>query len=490
MSPDRPGSDRLDLSPAKTALDMSMLEIARLHAGSPAPVQPPLIQEAVRRVSGDHLSRHSAQSGEVSPVADAAIRNRELGLEYQPSIEAPPRGRELGLEYQPSMDASPRGSGSFDTGRGKAKGYRRPPMPMLRASSPLSAYGSEPSGHLPRQLSIPGSSGTGSYSQQSQPGAPDAGPPVALPFAARPMPPGRQTPFASMPPSQPAPAWQTSPSMQASGSPMPMPGAADASQPPIGAPWQQQQQQQSRMSPSAAASLAASLPPQLSNSAMAVLSAPMSSSMLPAPYSRSLAALSMPSILPRSGSGKLSRSPNQQSRGMMPHTAYQEAQQQQAQPDQLGYPSTPQLQSTSLLLQLLPAGSAQSLTQLMSRAVSGASVEYDPPQPLAMARSSSLTNDNTTSVSVGSPKRSLLDMSRAVSEQLHLTSAGKGVQRPFLADLQQRWTAGHQVRYCLIGNTSSSMSSTATHCQPSLRLPCCNMSLDACCFSDVGDETR
>ena len=81
----------------------------------------------------------------------------------------------------------------------------------------------------------------------------------------------------------------------------------------------------------------------------------------------------------------------------------------------------------------------------MSRAASSASVEFDPQEPAAMARSSSLSNDNSTSVSVGSPKRSLLDMSRAVSEQLHLTSAGKGVQRPFLADLQQRWTAGHQV---------------------------------------------
>lgn len=37
-------------------------------------------------------------------------------------------------------------------------------------------------------------------------------------------------------------------------------------------------------------------------------------------------------------------------------------------------------------------------------------------------------------------------MSRAVSEQLHLGQTSKGVQRPFLADLQQRWTiAGQQV---------------------------------------------
>lgn len=443
MSPDQRRSDRLDLSPAKTALDMSMLEVARLHAGSPAPVQPPFIQEAVRRVPGDHLARHSAQSGEMSPAADAALPNRELELEYQPSI-----------------DASPRGSGSVDTGRGKAKSYRRPPMPMLRASSPLSAYGSEPSGHLPRQLSITGSLATGMYSQQSEPGTPDADSPVASPFAARPMSPAGQTLFASMPPSKPAPAWQTSPSMQASGT-MPMshvlPGASDETHPPSAARWQQQQQQQqqqqSRMSPSAVASLAASLPLQLSNSATAVLSAPMSSSMLPAPYSQSLAALSMPSILPRSASGKLGRSPHQQSRGMMVPTAYQEARQQQAQPDLLGYRLPPQLQSTSLLLQLLPAGSAQSLTQLMSRAASGASVEYDPQEPLTMARSLSLTNDNTTSVSVGSPKRSLLDMSRAVSEQLHLTSPGKGVQRPFLADLQQRWTAGHQVGICLIASS-------------------------------------
>lgn len=132
----------------------------------------------------------------------------------------------------------------------------------------------------------------------------------------------------------------------------------------------------------------------------------------------------------------------------MPPTAYLDT--QEAQPDQLGYRLPPQLQSTSLLLQLLPAGSAQSLTELMSRAASGASVEYDPQEQVAIGRSSSLSNDNTTSVSVGSPKRSLLDMSRAVSEQLHLTSAGKGVQRPFLADLQQRWTAGHQVGFCWV----------------------------------------
>lgn len=432
VSPDRPGSDRLDLSPAKTALDMSMLEIARLHAGSPTPGPPP-IEEAVRRVSSDHLARKSTNSGGVSPAADAAIRNRELELEYQPSIVAPPSG-----------------ISSFDTGRGKGKGYRRPPMPMLRASSPLSAYGSEPSGNLPRQLSIPGSA-TGRYSQQSsEQSAPDADLPAASPFAARALPSAGQTPFASMPSSPPAPAWETSPSMQASGSTIPMslllPGLAEVSQAPTAGSWphHHHQQQPSRLSPSAVASLAASLPPQLSNSAMAVLSAPMSSSMLPTPYSRSSAALAMPSLLQRPGSGNTSRSPQQQSQSIMPPTAYLDT--QEAQPDQLGYRLPPQLQSTSLLLQLLPAGSAQSLTELMSRAASGASVEYDPQEQVAIGRSSSLSNDNTTSVSVGSPKRSLLDMSRAVSEQLHLTSAGKGVQRPFLADLQQRWTAGHQVQ--------------------------------------------
>ncbi|KAL3131068.1 hypothetical protein ABBQ38_000383 [Trebouxia sp. C0009 RCD-2024] len=429
VSPDRPGSERLDLSPAKTALDMSMLEIARLNASSPAPGQPrpiPPIQEAVRRVSSD-LARQSAHSGGMSPPADASTRNRELELEYQPSIVA-----------------SPKGSGSFDKGKGKA--YRRFPTPMLRASSPLSAYGSEPSGNLPRQLSIPGSSGLGRYSQQSGQTALDPGLSTSSPSAVRAIPPATQSPFSRMAPSSPPPpAWETSPSMQASGSTIPMssllPGLAEVSQVPTGGPWQPQQQQ-SRMSPAAAASLAASLPPQLSNSAMAVLSAPMSSTMLPTPYSRGLAALAMPSLLPRSSSGKLGRSPQQQSRGMLPPSVYPEA--QEAQPDQLGYRLPPQLQSTSLLLQLLPAGSAQSLTQLMSRAASRASVEYDPQEPAALSRSASLANDNTTSVSVGSPKKSLLDMSRAVSEQLHLTSAGKGVQRPFLADLQERWTAGHQ----------------------------------------------
>lgn len=459
VSPDRPGSDRLDLSPAKTALDMSMLEIARLNASSPAPGQPlpiPPIQEAVRRVSSDHLARLSAHSGGMSPAADASTRSRELELEYQPSIVA-----------------SPKGSGSFDKGKGKA--YRRFPIPMLRASSPLSAYGSEPSGNLPRQLSIPGSSGTtGRYSQQSGQTVPDPGLSTSSPFATRAVPSATETPFSSMAPSSPPPpAWETSPSMQASGSTIPMssllPGLAEEPQAPTAGPWQpQQQQQQSRMSPSAAASLAASLPPQLSNSAMAVLSAPMSSSMLPTRYSRGLAALAMPSLLPLSSSGKLGRSPQQQSRGMLPPSAYPEP--QEAQPDQLGYRLPPQLQSTSLLLQLLPAGSAQSLTQLMSRAASGASVQYDPQEPVALARSASLANDNTTSVSVGSPKRSLLDMSRAVSEQLHLTSAGKGVQRPFLADLQERWTAGHQVP-C----PSPCLSKTALHNAPrlSMYLPCC-----------------
>jgi hypothetical protein len=109
------------------------------------------------------------------------------------------------------------------------------------------------------------------------------------------------------------------------------------------------------------------------------------------------------------------------------------------------YRLPPQLQSRSLLLQLLPAGSAQSLNQLMSRAASGASADFNPQE--SIARSCSLNNDITTSVSVSSPKRSLLDMSRAVSEQLHLTSTSKAVQRPFLADLQQKWTAGHQVSF-------------------------------------------
>jgi len=109
------------------------------------------------------------------------------------------------------------------------------------------------------------------------------------------------------------------------------------------------------------------------------------------------------------------------------------------------YRLPPQLQSRSLLLQLLPAGSAQSLNQFMSRAASGASADFNPQESMSIARSCSLNNDITTSVSVSSPKRSLLDMSRAVSEQLHLTSTSKAVQRPFLADLQQKWTAGHQV---------------------------------------------
>ena len=457
-SPDRPGSDRLHLSPAKTALDMSMLDIARLQAGSPIQVEPPLIQEAVKRASGDQLARNSGTAGDVSPSANVAIRNRELGIEYQPSIETLPPG-----------------IGAIDLGRGRGKGYRRPPLPMLRASSPLSAYGSDLSESLPRQLSIPGST-AGQPAQQSEQSGPDVGTPATSPFASASAPFIAQTPFATALPatsSSPPPAWQTSPSIPAPGSTISissvLPGLSEVSK----APWQHHQ---SPMSPSAAASLAASLPPQLSTSAMAVLSAPMSSAMLPAPYSRSLAALSMPSVIPRSGSGILGLSPSQQSRGMMPPAPYPEL--QQARPDQTGYRLPPQLQSTSLLLQLLPAGSAQSLNQLMSRAASGASVEYDPQDPMQMYRSCSLSNDNSTSVSVGSPKRSLMNMSRAVSEQLHLSSPGKGVQRPFLADLQQRWTAGHQV------SCTDACSARHSACPPFLYcmaviyrqvLPACNL---------------
>ncbi|KAA6419240.1 MAG: hypothetical protein FRX49_10764 [Trebouxia sp. A1-2] len=334
-SPRRPGSD---LSPAKTALDMSMLEVARLNAAISGSGRPPLQPEAaLRRSSGDQGSgRKSATAAEVNAAAVAVMRS----------------SKDLELEYQPSIEASPRGSGaSQEFGRGKGKTHRRPPVPMLRASSPLSAYGSESSGNLPRQLSIPGSSFAG-YSamnepQQSREEAAQSS--AASPFA---QPASLQTPFADGLPlssSPPSSAWYASPSMQTSGSTI----SISSLLPPLSAFSQAPgaSHRQSRMSSHAAASLAASLPPEMSTSAMAVLSSPMNA-MQPNFHAQSMAALTMPTILPMSGSG-------------------------------------------------IPG-------------------------------------------SVSSPKRSLLDMSRAVSEQLHLTSTSKAVQRPFLADLQQKWTAGHQ----------------------------------------------
>ncbi len=430
-SPKRPGSD---LSPAKTALDMSMLEVARLHAASPGSGRPPLQPEAaMRRSSGDQGSgRKSATAAEVNAAAVAVMRS----------------SKDLELEYQPSIEASPRGSGgSQEFGRGKGKTHRRPPVPMLRASSPLSAYGSESSGNLPRQLSIPGSSFAG-YSAMNEPQQvqeESAQPSPASPFA---QPGSMQTPFAGGLPlssSPPSSAWYASPSMQTSGSTI----SISSLLPPLSAFSQAPgaSHRQSRMSPHAAASLAASLPPEMSTSAMAVLSAPMTA-MQPNFHAQSMAALTMPTILPMSAPGIPGRSPNQQSRSMLPPAPFVEP---QARADMhsssSSYRLPPQLQSRSLLLQLLPAGSAQSLNQLMSRAASGASADFNPQDSMSIARSCSLNNDITTSVSVSSPKRSLLNMSRAVSEQLHLNSSSKAVQRPFLADLQQKWTAGHQVSF-------------------------------------------
>ena len=429
-SPKRPGSDRLDLSPAKTALDMSMLEVARLNAASSGSGRPPLQPEAaLRRSSGDQgSSRKSATAAEVNAAAVVVMRS----------------SKDLELEYHPSIEASPRGSGgSQEFGRAKGKTHRRPPVPMLRASSPLSAYGSESSGNLPRQLSIPGSSFAGysamNEAQQAQEESAQSS--AASPFA---QPASMQTPFAGGLPlssSPPSSAWYASPSMQTSGSTI----SISSLLPPLSAFSQASgsSHRQSRMSPHAAASLAASLPPEMSTSAMAVLSSPMTA-MQPNFHAQSMAALTMPTILPMSGSGIPGRSPSQQSRSMLPPAPFAEPQ-ARADMHSSSYRLPPQLQSRSLLLQLLPAGSAQSLNQLMSRAASGAPADFNPQESMRIARSCSLNNDITTSVSVSSPKRSLLDMSRAVSEQLHLTSTSKAVQRPFLADLQQKWTAGHQV---------------------------------------------
>ncbi|DBA83711.1 hypothetical protein WJX77_008370 [Trebouxia sp. C0004] len=425
-SPRRPASDRLDLSPAKTALDMSMLDVARLNAAASGSGRPPLRPEAaVRRSSGDQGSgRQSATAAEVNAAAVAVMRS----------------SKELELEYQPSIEASPRGSQEF--GRGKGKTHRRPPVPMLRASSPLSAYGSESSGNLPRQLSIPGASFAG-YAAMNEPQQAQEAASPASPFAqpASSQTPS-QTPFASglsVSSSPPSSAWYASPSMQTSGSTI----SISSLLPPLSAFSQApgSNRRQSCMSPHAAASLAASLPPEMSTSAMAVLSSPMTA-MQPSFHAQSMAALTMPTILPMSGSGNPGRSPNQQSRSMLPPAPFAEPQ-ARADLHSSSYRSPPQLQSRSLLLHLLPPGSAQSLNQLMFRAASGPSADFNPQDSMRIARSCSLNNDITTSVSVSSPKRSLLDMSRAVSEQLHLTSTSKALQ-PFLADLQQKWTAGHQ----------------------------------------------
>lgn len=409
-----------------------MLEVARLNAASSGSGRPPLQPEAaLRRSSGDQgLGRKSATAAEVNAAAVAVMRS----------------SKDLELEYQPSIEASPRGSGgSQEFGRGKGKTHRRPTVPMLRASSPLSAYGSESSGNLPRQLSIPGSSFAGypamNELQQAQQESAQSSAAPASPFA---QPASMQTPFASGLPLSSSPtssAWYASPSMQTSGSTI----SISSLLPPLSAFSQApgSSHRQSRMSPHAAASLAASLPPEMSTSAMAVLSSPMTA-MQPNFHAQSMAALTMPTILPMSGSGIPGRSPNQQSRSMLPPAPFAEPQ-ARADLHNSSYRLPPQLQSRSLLLQLLPAGSAQSLNQLMSRAASGASADFNPQE--SIARSCSLNNDITTSVSVSSPKRSLLDMSRAVSEQLHLTSTSKAVQRPFLADLQQKWTAGHQVSF-------------------------------------------
>ena len=441
-SPDRPGSDRLDLSPAKTALDMSMLDIARMQAASPGSGGPSVQPESV--TSPQSLRRGSGEQGSERKSATAAEVNAAAVAVMCSSIE-------LERESQPSIEASPKGSGgsqdlAFGSSKGRAR--RRVPVPMLRASSPLSAYGSEPSGNLPRQLSIPGLSLAGytssSQSLHAQDESAQSGALPSSPFAAAAQAASMQTPFAGGLPMSSSPlssAWFSSPSMQTSGSTI----SVSSLLPPLSAFSQApgSSQRHPCLSPLAAASLAASLPPEMSTSAMAVLSAPMSA-MPPTFYSQSqsMAALTMPSIVSMSTSA-VPRSPNQQSRSMLPPAPFSEPQPRTDQ--QHSYRLPAQLQSTSLLLQLLPAGSAQSLNQLMSRSASGAPAEYNPQEDMQISRSISLTTDSSTSVSVGSPRRSLMNMSRAVSEQLHLASDGKGVQRHFLADLQQRWTAGHQV---------------------------------------------
>lgn len=436
------GSGRLDLSPAKTALDMSMLDVARL-GGRSAHRQPPGASDSVssvpRRMSGEPIRRLSAGESETAATvagnaAEALRRNSRssaLELDAQPSAE-----------YYPQQEAVIAASS-----KGPAKPHRRPPLPLMRASSPLSVHGPEPSSSaMPRQMSLhlPEAPGPQKHNQGVRaPGSPfpfqqsafskDASQggatPASGPFAQAASQEGTTftSPFATSAPFETDHDQSAASVASIAASLLPEGSVINMSSllPPL--PLQQPAFSPHRLSPLAVASLTASLPQEISSSAAAVLSAPMTS-LQPATHYTGVPGLAMPSMLPASDVGMQTVAPRQQTGFTMSPAPYAE-EQQRGHSQQQGYRLPPHLQSSSLLLQLLPAGSAQSLTALMSRQASDA-------RPIS--RTSSLNNDGSTSVHVSSPKRSLLNMSRTVSEQLHLSHGSRGAQRPFLADLQVR----------------------------------------------------
>lgn len=447
------GSGRLDLSPAKTALDMSLLDVAKL--GSPYRPQPRAAPDSVpQRGSGEAHRRLSAgESQTVAKVAETAdniprrsTHSRELEMEAQASTE---------------LSAGPHELVIVSSNRGRP--HRRPPLPLMRASSPLAMHGSEAStGSMPRQMSIhlPESfslakqrSGDRSPSKASQDTArhwesfqkgfdnvATAHKPIATATSGGSTG-GFTSPFASSQPSGDFPDAdepQSAASIATTVSSLMQEGSVinmDSILPPQAGQQQQQLSSPHSLCPLAVASLGASLPPAISTPAMAVLSAPVQA-LQPATFGPGLSGMTVPTLPLTATTSMQAPAPPQHS--LSAASSYTEQRQDS---QQTGYRLPPKLHSSSLLLQLLPAGSAQSLTALMSRQASGGSVGDARP----ISRSSSLTNDCSTSVSLSSPKRSLLNMSRAVSEQLHLAPGSKGVQRPFLADLQQRWTAGTQV---------------------------------------------
>ena len=434
------GSGRLDLSPAKTALDMSMLDVARLARGLPNR-QPPAASEPVlsvpRRVSGEPVRRLSAGESETAAIvaekADQVLRRNSRSTEL-----------ELGLESKPSTEFFGPQEAVIAAGyKGPGKPQRRPPLPLMRASSPLAIHGPDSSSSsMPRQMSLhlPEPAGPSKRFQGERDlphlslGEPFSGAgsqraPGQGPSAQQDT--GITSPFANLASPEFSPDDDQSAAMIATTASSMLPEGSVINMASLLPPHPTQQSTFSprRLSPLSVASLAAAVPQEISSSAAAALSAPMTA-LQPASHHTGLPGLTVPSMLP-ADDGMQSRSPTHQTGFTMSPAPYSE--QQQRGNNQPGYrlPS----QSTSLLLQLLPAGSAQSLTALMSRQASTASLQDGRP----ISRTSSLTNDGSTSVSVSSPKRSLLNMSRAVSEQLHLGQGNKGVQRPFLADLQQRW---------------------------------------------------
>lgn len=381
------GSGRLDLSPAKTALDMSLLDVARLNANSPD--RPGLASDsansATRRRSNEPIRKLSAGEHETAAIvagkAAEALRRSSRSTELEAQLEA-----HSSTEYHPPQDAV------IAVGKQQSgKPHRWPPLPLKRASSPLSVHGSDSfgSGSMPRQMSLhlPESSGPrGQGHRQHSPSALSQGlqssnaaspkgyfqgapaqEPLTLPSPQGST--GFVSPFASSAASfeidddQMPPLATTAASLLPEGSVINMASLLPS------LPTQQHPLSPRRLSPLAVASLAASLPQEISSSAAAALSAPMTA-LQPAIHHTGIPGITSPSLLPASDAGMQARSPPQQTGFNMSPAPY--AEQQQRAHSQPGYRLPPQLQSSSLLLQLLPAGSAQSLEALMSRQTSEA----------------------------------------------------------------------------------------------------------------------